>query len=451
MVVTAWLAGLRRPVDRSDLRVCGWHHPVAHHAGRSPQSTGLWLSAARTTATPYDLRVSTPEPPQPLPGARLLFTLDQSVAHLDHGSFGATPLQVRRAQRRLLDELDANPARFFGPALAERLAHTRRHLAGFVGADPDACACITDVGVGVAVVLRSLGLRADDEIITTDHGDAAVATMVDQAWQETGARHRIAALALGADRAAVVTAVRAALTARTRLVIVDQVTARTAKLLPVADVVRIVQDHGAAVLVNAGGVPGNVPAKVAAVGADFWVGSLHTWAFAPRPCSLLAVAEPWRGRIRPLVASCRAETGYPAHVESRGLDATSWLAAPAGLFLLRSVGIDTVRAHNAALAAYGQWVVGHALGLDRSDLPGSGGAVELPMRIVPLPPGTADQATSALRLRQRISEELGVEVGVGAWRGRGLLRLSAQIYNRGEEYDQLADRLPALLSRAARC
>jgi isopenicillin-N epimerase len=34
---------------------------------------------------------------------------------------------------------------------------------------------------------------------------------------------------------------------------------------------------------------------------------------------------------------------------------------------------------------------------------------------------------------------------VNAWGGRGLLRLSAQVYNRAEEYDRFAERLPPLL------
>jgi isopenicillin-N epimerase len=69
------------------------------------------------------------------------------------------------------------------------------------------------------------------------------------------------------------------------------------------------------------------------------------------------------------------------------------------------------------------------------------------MRVVPLPPGLATDATAARDLRQSIADELGFEVSVSAFQGRGLLRLCAQIYNRADEYDRLAKRLPAFLAR----
>jgi isopenicillin-N epimerase len=72
------------------------------------------------------------------------------------------------------------------------------------------------------------------------------------------------------------------------------------------------------------------------------------------------------------------------------------------------------------------------------------------MRIVPLPAGLATTQTEAQALRQHIADKLATEVGVTAWGGRGWLRLSAQVYNRGDEYDRLAERLPPLLSALQR-
>jgi isopenicillin-N epimerase len=199
----------------------------------------------------------------------------------------------------------------------------------------------------------------------------------------------------------------------------------------------------AAVHVDAAHVPGILDSQVGELGADFWVGNLHKWAFAPRGTALLTVAPARRERIRPLVLSWSAEAGFPASLEwLASHDYTPWLAAPTGLFVLRTVGIEAVRRHNTALAEYGQRVVAEALD---AQVPSATG---LPMTLIPLRPGVADDPAAAAALRRRISDELMAEVGLTAWRGRGYLRLSAQIYNRPEDYQRLAAGLPKLLSRS---
>ncbi|HEX6498947.1 MAG TPA: aminotransferase class V-fold PLP-dependent enzyme [Micromonosporaceae bacterium] len=382
-------------------------------------------------------------PPEPIPGARLLFSLDPAVAHLNHGSLGAVPIPVQRAQQRLRDEVDANPQRFFTRGLADRVAHTRRHLAAFLGADPDGTALVANATAGVAVVLNSMRLRPGDEVVTTDHGYGAVDLAVDRLCAATGAGHRTVAVPLTATDDEIVAAIASAAGDRTRLLVIDQVASPTARLMPVARIVAAVP--GVPVLVDAAHAPGMLPVDVASIGADFWVGNLHKWMFAPRGTALLYVAPRWRDTIRPLVVSWEEPTGFPRAVEFQGtIDYSPWLAAPTALFTLRSLGVDRVREHNRTLVEYGQRTVADALGIPHDRLPDPGGPVS--MRLVPLPDGVATTHTAAVALRERISDELRVEVAVTAWGGTGLLRLSAQVYNGAEEYDRLAEGLPRLVA-----
>jgi isopenicillin-N epimerase len=389
--------------------------------------------------------VSAGDPPPPIPGARLLFSLDPAVSYLNHGSFGAVPIGVQRAQQRVRDEVDANPMRFFTQGLLDRIIHTRRHVATFLGADPDSTALVPNTTAGVAVALQTVRLAPGDEVLLTDHAYGAVGLAVRRTCRRAGATARTVAVPLGAADAEIVSRVRGALRpGRTKLLIVDQVTSATAQLLPVAAIVAAAREHEIPVLVDAAHVPGMLPVSVDAIGADFWVGNLHKWALAPRGSAVLSVAPVWRRRVEPLAVSWEQEAGFPLSVEWQGcVDYSPWLAAPAGLFTLRTLGVETVQAHNAALAAYGQRVVGEALGLAPGDLPGAG---MVSMRILPLPAGLATTQAEAAGLRQHIADKLAAEVAVNAWGGRGWLRLSAQVYNRPDEYDRLADRLPALLA-----
>ncbi|MGW0215465.1 aminotransferase class V-fold PLP-dependent enzyme [Micromonospora chokoriensis] len=392
--------------------------------------------------------MSVPQPPEPIPGARLLFSLDPAVSHLNHGSFGAVPIGVQRAQQRLRDEMEANPLRFFTQGLVDRIAHTRRHLAGFLGADPDGSALVGNTTTGVAVVLQSMGLRPGDEILSTDHGYGAVSLAIQRECRRTGAVSRVLPIPLAATDEQLVQIVRDGLRpGRTRLLVVDQLTSATAKLFPTAAIVGVAREHGVPVLVDAAHAPGMLPTTVASIGADFWVGNLHKWAYAPRGTALLAVAPQWRDRIEPLVVSWEQESGFPARLEWQAtLDYTPWLAAPAGLFTMRSLGVDRVRSHNAALAAYGQRVVGDALGVPPADLPDPGGP-GVSLRLIPLPPGTGTTIDAARALQARIGERLAAEVAVMSWNGRGWLRLTGQVYNTADEYERLATRLPALLAQ----
>ena len=394
--------------------------------------------------------MSAGDPPPPIAGARLLFSIDPAVSYLNHGSFGAVPLGVQRAQQRLRDEIEGNPLKFYAQGLLDRIVHTRRHIAAFLGADPDSSALVPNTTAAVALVLQSVRLGPGDEVLLTDHAYGAVALAVRRQCRRVGATARTVALPLGAPDAEVVSRVRTALRpGKTKLVIVDQLASATAQVLPVQGISRAAQAHEIPVLVDAAHVPGMLPVNVGAIGADFWVGNLHKWAFAPRGTALLAVAPGWRRRIDPLVVSWEQDAGFPISVEFQGtLDYTPWLSAPTGLFTLRTLGIEAVQRHNAALAAYGQRVVGAALGTAPGDLPEPGGPGA--MRIVPLPAGLATTQAEAQALRQHIADKLATETAVNAWGGRGWLRLSAQVYNRPDEYERLAERLPPLLTALQR-
>lgn len=378
---------------------------------------------------------------------RDLFSLDPAVAHLNHGSYGAVPLPVQRAQQRLRDEMDANPMAFFTRGVLDRLAHTRRHVAAFLGADPQRTALIANATAGAQLVLSALDLRPGDQILLTDHGYGAVRMAVAELCERTGASIAEAAIPLHAsDDEVVDLLVQAVLPGRTRLAIVDHITSPTAKLFPVASILAALHELGVPVAVDAAHAPGMVAVEVSALGADFWFGNLHKWVFAPRPAAALVVADEYKDRVRPLVVSWEYPRGYPSAIEFAGtVDYTAWLAAPTGIHLLRTLDPVRVRQHNAETAAHGQRVIAAALGLPLDQLPGSD---QLSMRLIPLPPGAADNLADADALRVAIAAHLGVEVPISPWRGRGYLRVSGQIYNRAEDYQRLADGLPALLRDA---
>ncbi len=412
------------------------------------------MPAEPTTSAVPDLsqgrgdRPATAQEPNPFwgpdwPEVRELWPLEPTVAHLNHGSFGAVPRSVLEEQQSWRDRMEVNPVRFFRRELAAALSTARGEVADSFGAQEESLAFVSNATSGAGTVLASFPIEAGDRVLLTDHSYGAVAIAAQRFVPERGGVLDTVAVPLAADDAEVVERVLAAVVDRTRLVVLDHITSPTARRLPVEQLIPALQDRDIAVLVDGAHAPGMIEVRLDDLGADFYVGNLHKWVCAPRGTAVLHVAPRWRSRVRPLVASWGEADGFPAAFDETGTeDATAWLSAPRALRALQHLGLERLRAHNVALVGWGQRLVANALGLSPADL---SVPTSLSMALVPLPAGVASSTESALALQTRLGEESSVEVTVVSWGGQGLLRVSAQAYNCPGDFHRLADELPALL------
>jgi isopenicillin-N epimerase len=369
--------------------------------------------------------------------------LDPEVAHCNHGSFGAVPADVLAAQDKIRRQMAVNPMRWFLRELPELVTAARAEVAAFVGADADDLAFVSNVSAGVSAITQSLQLSSGDEVLSSDHAYGAVSYALDRLSARTGARRVVASIPYYSSDDEVVAAFAEHCTERTRLVVVDQVTSATARRFPVEDVARLAHQVGARVLVDGAHAPGMLALDVPGLGADFWVGNLHKWACAPAGSGALWVAPQWRQEILSLIVSWSEPDGYPSSFDSVGTDDLSaWLATPEALHLLGSLGWDRVRAHNEALVGWAQSKVAEILGLPPRELRHDPG---LSMALLLLPHGTADSLEEARKLREQMAQ-LGVEMAMGSWNGRGTVRLSAQVYNKPSDYERLAIGLRDLMA-----
>ncbi|WP_018350920.1 aminotransferase class V-fold PLP-dependent enzyme [Longispora albida] len=377
-------------------------------------------------------------PPQPLPSARELFSIDPSVAHLNHGSYGTVPLPVQAVQREFRERMEANPMRFFAREIHGLVADARHAIAGFLGADPALTALVPNATTAAQIVAESVPLTNDDQVIVTDHAYGTVVWGLTRACARSGAEVVTVPIDLDATDDEIVAALQSAVTPRTRLLMVDHITSPTAKVMPVERIVAAMGEAGVPVMVDAAHAPGMLPVDVTALGADFWLGNLHKWAYAPRGTAALVIKPRWRDQIRPVVVSWEDNAGFPGSVEWQATaDYTGWLAAPAGIAVLNQLGADQVRAHNAALAAYGQRIIAEALNLPA----GPPASTPIAMRLLPLPAGMFTSAGDLTRFRDKVAEEAKLELAMNYWRDQAFVRISAQVYNHPGEYARCAETL----------
>ncbi|MBA2769993.1 MAG: aminotransferase class V-fold PLP-dependent enzyme [Sporichthyaceae bacterium] len=374
---------------------------------------------------------------------RALWPLEPTVAHLNHGSYGAVPTPVLEEQQSWRDRMESNPVRFFTRELPAALDQARAEVATFLASDLDGIAFVTNATTAVSTVLSAFPLTPSDSVLVTDHTYGAVRIAAARWTSRARGRLDTVHVPLTVDEAGAVDAVLAAVRPDTRLAVLDQVTSPTARRLPLVDLVPALQDRGVAVLVDGAHAPGMLAVDLDRLGADFWTGNLHKWACAPRGAAVLQVHARWRSEVLPLVASWGEDAGFPASFADTGTaDVTAWLSAPRALRLLEHLGLDRLRRHNVELAVAGQRVVADALRVPRDDLPRD---PAVSMQLVPLPDELITDDAAAAALQARIGREAAVEVAVTTWAGRGFLRLSAQAYNALPDYRRLAADLPALL------
>jgi isopenicillin-N epimerase len=383
------------------------------------------------------------------PEVRALWSLEPTGAHLNHGSFGAVPIPVQEEADRLRARMESNPTDFFWRFLDEALEGARQRAAGFLGADPDGFAFLRNASTGVSTVLAGLELRPGDEVLVTDMTYGAVRIAAGRACERAGARLATQPIPLApSGEHELAEAFLAGMTERTRLAIVDHIASPTAIKFPVERLTGELRRRGVLTLVDGAHAPGMVYVDLTALDPDFWTGNFHKWCCAPKGCGGLYARAEHRELIAPLVTSWPFPEGFPKSFAFAGTDDyTPYLALPAALDFMGRLGWDRLRVHNRTLVGFGRDVVAAGVGTD----PFAAGPDELfeGMSLVALPEGVATNEDDAKALYRRLADELAIEAAIVPWKGRGFVRLSAQVYNAPGEYERLARGLSEILRGSA--
>jgi isopenicillin-N epimerase len=400
------------------------------------------MSETATTATPARTSAT-------FGRARLQdWLLDPAITHLNHGTQGATPRRVLEAQRRIQDGIERQPAQHMLRELSAvavgmprteppRLRTAAAKVASFLGAKGEDLVFVDNITSATNAVFRSLELREGDEILITDLVYGALANAAAYVAGRAGARVVTAATPYPIpDPGVMRDAILAAVTPRTRLVLVEHIASESAILLPVAEIVEGCRAKGARVLVDGAHVPGAIPLDIPSIGADWYGANLHKWAQAPRSCGILWATPARQAETHPTVISWGLGRGFTTEFDWAGThDPSAYLSAPEGIAFLNEHGFDRVRAWIHDLAWEGarylakRW--GTELGVPESMI--------ATMATLPVPSSLGSTPEQAASLRDALLFEDRIEVQVHAWRGRIWARISAQIYNEMADMERLAD------------
>jgi isopenicillin-N epimerase len=188
-------------------------------------------------------------------------------------------------------------------------------------------------------------------------------------------------------------------------------------------------------MIDGAHVPGQIPLDIGAIGADWYVGNLHKWYFAPRSCGFLWVSKVQQAATRPLAISHGYGEGFRAEWEWTGTrDVTPALAAPSAIDFHRSLGGEALMKRNIALVREAgkklseRW---HTELTGPSDMFAAMVTVRLPLT------GEATGARATALMRE-MADKHRIGAAFVVLENALWVRVAAQAYNEMADYERLA-------------
>ncbi|HEX5506205.1 MAG TPA: aminotransferase class V-fold PLP-dependent enzyme [Thermomicrobiales bacterium] len=219
-------------------------------------------------------------------------------AYLNTGTNGPLP---RRAHRALVEyalaELEEGR---IGPATRARMGDTqtaaREGVAHVLGCDPTEVALTHNTTEGMNIALMGLDWRPGDELVTsrTEHPGGLYPSYLIK--QRHGAKIRMTRI--GLKDVDPVEELRAALTPRTKAVVLSHVAWSTGMVLPLRELADLAHEVGALLICDAAQGFAHVPSRVYDLGVDAYACSGQKWACGPDGTGALFVRRDRLGDIR---------------------------------------------------------------------------------------------------------------------------------------------------------
>ena len=369
---------------------------------------------AGAMTTPADIRQAVP--------------VFDDVSYLNTGASGPSPRPIVEAAQRAIEAHEWDAAADSGayPHAFGLYEDVRADVADFLGTDTEEIALTQSTTDGIARIAGGVEWEPGDTIVRTDLEHPA-GVLPWQRLARRGCEVRVVPTTDGRiDRDAYREAV-----ADTRLVCLSALTWNYGTYLPVSELVSEAHDAGASVLVDAVQIPGQAPLDVTDWGADAVAMASHKWMlgiwgagflyvdsdaidqFHPGQIGYRSVEDPAADEYELRPGADRFEIGTTSPAP--------YAALSASIDLLDDVGLGTIEAHIADLAA--RFVDGVPSDRLYSPEPPESGLVTVR---VDDPESTVD----------RLREEYGVVVR-SIPDPAGAVRASLHVYNTAEDVDRL--------------
>src|SRR5690625_705047 len=290
----------------------------------------------------------------------------QPLVYLDNAASSQKPRQVVEKMVEYYYHHHANVhrgAHTLAYEASELYEEARGKVARFLGASDEASVIFTrNTTEAINLVAHSWGtanLGPGDEVVITEAEHHANFLPWQQVCLQTGAK--LVSVPLGEDQRLDMTAFRAALNGRTKLVAIAHMGNTLGVINPVQEIARLAHEQGALVLVDGAQAAPHLPVDVEALGVDFYTISGHKMLGPTGAGALWARPDILRGMppfltggsmIRKVDLQGSTFADIPMRFEAGTPNIAEAIGLGAAVDYLQEVGMENIARHDAQLLRY---------------------------------------------------------------------------------------------------
>ena len=252
-----------------------------------------------------------------------LFMLDPKITYLNHGSFGACPRPIFEELINWQKQLEYEPVKHLAYDIYDHLEESRDALSKYVNCNKDDIIFTPNPSTALNTVIKSLDLKKDDEILTTNHEYGAL----DKTWnficKKTGAKYIKTKISLPLlSNKKFIKKIESKISKKTKIIFISHVTSSTALIFPVKQISELAKKHNIFCIIDGAHAPAFLDLDIDKIDCDVYVGACHKWMCSPKGVSFLYVKKEYQNIIDPLVVSWGYESEFPG--KSKFLDYHQW-------------------------------------------------------------------------------------------------------------------------------
>jgi selenocysteine lyase/cysteine desulfurase len=238
------------------------------------------------------------------------YTPSPDFINLENGYFGMPANPVRAALRRYQDTVDAENGYFLRVRWNECFSRVRNALAAFTGVGADELLVTRSAVESLNILLQGYPFVAGDETLYARHDYDSAHAIIGMLEVRKGINPIEVDVPLNPPSDdTIVDIYAAAITPRTRLLLLTHIVHRTGQIMPVAAIAAMARARGVDVIVDAAHSLAQLDYQVPQLGAQFVVFNLHKWVGAPLGTGLLYIARERIADIAPLYGDMRQNLG----------------------------------------------------------------------------------------------------------------------------------------------